>query len=99
MKIIATIGEKELMCQINISELALLMGYRSVYDIPARTITIGLDLPLTKIAQTSEYVRTMDKESLSKIREHLQDALISVQEASDVVEGLSVFEILKEDHV
>jgi hypothetical protein len=98
MKIIATISDSQFMCQIDRDELALLLGHRSAYEIRGRTITIGEELPLTKMARTSEFVRTMDKEKLLKIKAQLQEAIANVDDAANVVEALSTFEILKEEH-
>lgn len=81
-------------------EIALLMGFRNTYDEGMKSIklNIGAEMDLRKMAATSEFLRTVDKDKLNRLKEQLSDAINDIenaQEAIQAIQAITLFETIK----
>jgi hypothetical protein len=78
-------------------DIALMMGYKDSYSMKGE-IEIGLEMDMKKIARTSEFIRNIDQNKLSKAVELLESAISQVNETQEVAKSLLTFLLLSEDH-
>lgn len=98
MKIIAKIDSNKVLCEVSDEELALLNGFRSKYDEGCRIqdlTQVGAECNLVKMAATSRYVRSMNKNTLKDAKGKLEDSIKIIEAAMDEVNKLSLFEVIK----
>ena len=98
MKIIAETSNGVLL-EANKDEVALILGFRNRYTggFKDNMLTIGKEIPITKINQVSSFVRTLDKDRLQSIRESLVLAIDGIDNAADTVSEVTLFATLSED--
>ena len=99
MKIIGK-TENGFIADLTSSELALILGFRSVMDSDYRRkkISTGDDVEIVKMADTAKFIRGLDVGKLSSIIRDLESAISGVDDATSTVRALTLFETLKEDH-
>jgi len=95
MKIIAKTNGGYLL-EADRAEVALMLGFRYAHDISDSALTIGTEMSLTKMAVTSEFVRTLDTSKIKDLKTKLGFILDELDAASETVQALTVFETLKE---
>lgn len=98
MKVIAKVSGSVVICEVSDEELALLNGFRSKYDEGCRIqelMTVGAECNLAKMANTSRYIRTMNKDTLKNAREKLLDSVKIIDATMDEITKLTIFETLK----
>lgn len=99
MKVIASIDSQRLLCEISIEELALLNGFRNAWDEGFKRgdyIKVGSECNLAKMAATSNYVRTMNKDTLAGAKAKLEQGIKTIDIAMEEITKLTIFETLKE---
>jgi hypothetical protein len=98
MKIIATISDESFMVTVSKKEISAILGFDSVYNEEFRKIKLGVDseLDVIKIATTASYVRNLDKDRIQKAKESLVDAIKTLDNATENMQALYIFELLKE---
>ena len=97
MKVIARTGQGYLL-EASPTELAQLQGYASEYSngYQKGSDRIGEEIDITKMVQTAAYVRTMDQQVIKELVRRLQAAMDQVNQASENVEKLNLFDKLKD---
>ena len=95
MKIIAKTNSGYLL-EADRGEVALMMGYRYAHEISDSSLAIGIEMALNKIAVTSEFVRTLDESRIKDLKIKLGFILAELDAASEVAQGMTMFERLKE---
>jgi hypothetical protein len=80
------------------NEIALILGFRSSYDdkFALSSLCIGAEIEVKKFYDTAEFVRHMDKGKLVSIKDSLTRAIAEVDAASESVNSMNIFEIIKE---
>lgn len=88
------------MLEGDLTEIALLMGYRSRHDTSfvGMKIDIGTEMQLVKMAATSEFVRNIDATKIADLRQLLDGMMRELDKASETINAVTVFETLKADH-
>lgn len=99
MKIIATIDKESFMVQASKEELALLCGFRTMYDdeFTKLRLAAGTELQLKKMAATSEFIRNIDQGRLQTVKQKLVDTISEIDKAVEAIQSVTIFETLKED--
>jgi len=79
-------------------DVALMMGFRYAHDDGFKNtkVTIGTEMHLTKMAATSEFLRTIDKDRLKDFKNRISYVIDDIDHAIDTVTELTIFEKLKE---
>jgi hypothetical protein len=98
MKVIAKVSNTAFICEVSDEEIALLNGFRSKYDEGCRIqdlTNVGAECNLTKMAATSRYIRSMNKDTLKNAKEKLESSIKIVDSAMDEINKLSLFELIK----
>ncbi len=97
MKVIARTGHGYLL-EASATELAQLQGYTSEYSngYQKGSDRIGDEIDITKMGQTAAYVKTMDQQVINDLIRRLQAAMDQVNQASENVEKLNLFDKLKD---
>lgn len=98
MKVIAKVSGNVVICEVSDEELALLNGFRSKYDEGCRIqelMNVGAECNLAKMANTSRYIRSMNKDTLKNAREKLEDSMKIIDSAMDEITKLTIFETIK----
>ena len=75
-----------------------MMGFRYAHDDEFKNtkVTIGTEMHLTKMAATSEFLRSIDKTQLKEFKNRVSYVIDDIDKAIDVVGELTIFEKLKE---
>lgn len=78
-------------------EIALLMGFRRTYDDGFKQLNVGIgtEMNLSKMAATSEFLRNVDKEKLTALKQQLGWVIDAVDEAQDTVQAITLFDTLE----
>lgn len=100
MKVIAKIDATKMLCEIDVTELALLHGFRSSYDTGFNkdvATNVGAECNIKKMVTTSQFVRSIRPETLTKTKANLEQLLKQVDDTMLTVAGLEVFNILSEE--
>ncbi len=100
MKVIANIDNNRVLCEVSIQELAYLNGFRAYYEagFDKKTVTtVGYECDITKMVATSQFVRGIRKDSLAKAVEKIEEILVGLEEAQDVITEMEAFSILKDE--
>ena len=86
------------MLEADMNEIILLLGFKSQYDDGMKKIrvSIGLEMELTKIARSCEFLRTLDDEKLRHIKLQLSSIQTALEQTSDTINAITVFETLKD---
>jgi len=99
MKIIAKTSDEGYLLEANKDEIALLMGFSSKWDDGMKNISVsvGLEMNITKMATTSSFIRNIDKDKLQKVKQKLIDTIDELDHAVETIQAVTIFETLKED--
>jgi hypothetical protein len=100
MKVIANIDSNRVLCEVTVGELALLHGFRTQYDnafSKERATQVGTECNLTKMVNTSLFVRGLRKKTLKDTKEKLEKAIQEVDAAMEIVSSVETFDILSEE--
>ena len=99
MKIIAETSTGVLL-EANKDEVALILGFRNRYTdgFKDNMLTIGKEIPITKINQVSSFVRTLDKDRLQSIRESLMSAIDGIDNAAETISEVTLFAKLADEN-
>lgn len=97
MKIIAEMGSSRKMAEVTDSELALILGFDSVYDsaLDKRLMEVGKDIDVAKFYRVSKSVRNLNTSYMRQILNRMADAEKEVTAAVALADELQVFEKLK----
>lgn len=98
MKLIAK-TDNGFLADLTANEVAMILGFRSAYDdnYKKAQIKIGADIPVNRIKSTAEFVRTMEESRLKNLRQSLENAITDINNASDTVNKLKLFDALKKE--
>ncbi len=96
MKIIAKTDDG-FMLEADRAELALMVGLDSPYseEFKKLKLNIGNELEIRKINETSEFVRSLDKNKLQSLRDDLSRIIDRLDDAGETVQALTLFDKLK----
>jgi intein-encoded DNA endonuclease-like protein len=100
MKIIAKVDSSRVLCEVTMEELAFLNGYRSSYESgfnKEQMSTVGTECNLKKMVATSQFVRSIRKDTLQKTKDNLEEIISKLDETMETVAGLELFNILNEE--
>lgn len=100
MKVIAKVDNSRVLCEVSIEELAFLNGYRNTYEngLNKEKLTeVGTDCNLKKMVATSQFVRSIRKDTLQKTKDNLEEIISKLDEAMETVASLEIFNILNEE--
>jgi hypothetical protein len=100
MKVIAKVSNTAFICEVSDEEIALLNGFRSKYDGGCRIqelTQVGAECNLTKMAVTSRYIRSMNKDTLKNAKEKLEEGTKTIDAAMTEITKLELFGILSEE--
>jgi hypothetical protein len=100
MKVIAKIDSNRVLCEVDITELAMLHGYRSSYDTGFKkdsATEVGAECNLKKMVTTSQFIRGVRPQTLKKTKEQLEETIKQIDSAMETIAGLEIFNILSED--
>ncbi len=81
-------------------ELAFLNGFRNTYDTgfdKAKMSEVGSECNLKKMVSTSQFVRGLRPDTLTKTKLGLEKVLASLDETIEIVSGLELFNILQDE--
>ncbi len=98
MKVIAKVDNNRVLCEVSIEELAFLNGYRNTYEngLNKEKLTeVGAECNLKKMVATSQFVRSIRKDTLQKTKDHLEELISKLDETMEIVSGLELFNILQ----
>lgn len=98
MKIIASVDEDRALVEITMDEVALILGFRGRFDdgFSSRTIRVGTEIPVDKIAATGRYMRTMDSGALADLQKQVESVLARVEAVRSTVEKINLFEDIRD---
>lgn len=98
MKIVAT-TKRGVMVEASKNEMALIMGFRSEYadGFKSDSLNIGREVEIDKIDKISKFVRTLDTDKLTKIKDNLQEVVNEIDKAVDTTQQLTLFAKLEEE--
>lgn len=100
MKIIAKVDSERFLCEIDLTELAMLNGYRNSYadgfkkDVMTQ---VGAECNLKKMVTTSQFVRSVRPSVLKKTKEQLEDTIKKIEESMETVSSLEIFNMLSDE--
>jgi hypothetical protein len=95
MKIIANTNGGYLI-EADKRELALLMGFGNEYAEGFKTPTLGDVIDIKKIDGSANFLRTLDKEKIAKIRAQMERVLTEFDATAMAISEITIFEELKE---
>lgn len=98
MKIIANTNGG-FMLEADRAEVALILGIDSPYsdEFKRMNLSIGTELEISKINETSEFVRSLDKNKLQLLRGELSRIISKLDDASEIVQALTLFDKLRKE--
>jgi hypothetical protein len=100
MKVIAKIDNNRVLCEVDITELAFLNGYRNSYDNgfnkDAMT-AVGTECNLKKMVTTSQFIRSVRPDVLKKTRDQLEETIKKIDDSMETISSLEIFNILSEE--
>lgn len=96
MKIIAKTN-RGFLIDCDRGEIAFILGFDGTHNTEFQNLKleIGTALEVRKINEVSAFVRGLDKDKLKYLRENLQKTLDAINEATDTVHSLTLFDKLK----
>jgi len=102
MKIIATTTEKNFLVEATESELMTLVGLSNTnnarsQDFKHSRLRVNGEIDVSKFAKTASYVRRMDEQNLQRIKEFLTGAIDNIDEATDTVNKINLFDMLGDE--
>jgi hypothetical protein len=100
MKVIAKVSNTAFICEVSDEEIALLNGFRSKYDdgcVMQNLTVVGAECNLSKMAATSRYIRSMNKDTLKNAKDRLEDGIKTIDAAMTEISKLDLFGILSEE--
>lgn len=100
MKVIAKIDGNKMLCEIDVTELALLHGFRSSYDTgfnKDKATTVGSECNIKKMVTTSQFVRSIRPDTLKKTKANLEQLIKQVDDTMETVGSLEIFNILSDE--
>lgn len=100
MKVIAKVDHKRVLCEVSVEEIALLNGFKSPYDPNCKInklTEVNSECDLQKMVAISQFVRTLRKNILEDVKKRLLDSIQNIDNASDEITKLELFDILTND--
>jgi hypothetical protein len=99
MKVIASLGDGKVLCEVTTQELAHLNGLTSTYDSNWNQsfASIGAVVEVDKAVKILNTVRSFDKEQLKRIASYLEDSTKIIKQVQEVTTALTLFDTLASD--
>lgn len=99
MKIIATVNELNVLCEVSKADLAKLTGYESVYDeaFKRNVCIVGTEIDLSGGFATLDKVRNFDKSHITQVINRLESATDQMKSIQNTISKLTIFDTLSED--
>jgi tRNA(Leu) C34 or U34 (ribose-2'-O)-methylase TrmL len=97
MKVIAKVDKSRVLCEVTTDELALLNGFSSRYDPKFNrdaAMEVGTECNLTRMANTSKFVRNMRKSTLLEAKKLLESMVSGIDDTVDTMTALELFSTL-----
>lgn len=100
MKVIARVDNNRVLCEVSITEIALLNGFKGPYDTNCnihQLTQVNSECDLKKMVEISQFVRTLRKNILEDVKRKMLDGVKNIDDATEEITKLELFDILTND--
>jgi hypothetical protein len=96
MKVIATLNDDKVLCEISMSEIAQLKGMNSIYDNAwsKDMAKIGSEIDISAGVSALAAIRTLDRSKLDSLQRDLKTALRLIEQTRETADALTFFDKL-----
>jgi hypothetical protein len=96
MKVIATLNDDKVLCEISMSEIAQLKGMNSIYDNAwsKDMAKIGSEIDISAGVSALAAIRTLDRSKLDSLQRDLKTALSLIEQTRETADALTFFDTL-----